>query len=223
MNRKNYCWAESCFLMRPRFRVGFGLEPNRPDSISDVPYSQSTPGYCITFIKSLEEGLDSNFSTKLLILPGLYIEFGWQKLNWGARATWSSILCLIIVVRVYVERKNAKKNWNWGNIKFFVSFLPLVVFQLGGTGPPAPLPPGNVYGCYRYMYLLVISGTYNIALKKNFTGNAKWGKWHNAPLNTPLNKPHFLNYQLYCWICFVSNVAKARLACFRIPYVSNWA
>ena len=25
MNRKNYCWAESGFLMRPRFRVGFGL------------------------------------------------------------------------------------------------------------------------------------------------------------------------------------------------------
>ena len=45
MNRKNYCWAESGFLMRPRFRVGFGLtssgsgrirsEPTRPDSISD--------------------------------------------------------------------------------------------------------------------------------------------------------------------------------------------
>ena len=44
MNRKNYCWAESGFLMRPRFRVGFGLtssgsgrvraEPTRPDSIS---------------------------------------------------------------------------------------------------------------------------------------------------------------------------------------------
>ena len=45
MNRKNYRWAESGFLMRPRFRVGFGLtssgsgrvwaEPTRPDSISD--------------------------------------------------------------------------------------------------------------------------------------------------------------------------------------------
>ena len=45
MNRKNYGWAESSFLMRPRFRVGFGLtssgsgrvqtEPTRPDSISD--------------------------------------------------------------------------------------------------------------------------------------------------------------------------------------------
>ena len=45
MNRKNYCWAESGFLMKPRFCVGFGLtssgsgrvrtEPTRPDSISD--------------------------------------------------------------------------------------------------------------------------------------------------------------------------------------------
>ena len=132
----------------------------------NVPYSKSTPGYCITFKKRLEEGLDSNFSTKLLILPELHIEFARQKLNWGARATWSSILCLIIVVRVYVERENAKKNWNWGNNRFLVSFLPLVVFQLGGTGPPAPLPPGYVYGCYRYMYLLVIAVTNNIALKK---------------------------------------------------------
>ena len=41
--RKNYCRAESGFLMRPRVRVGFGLtssgsgrvraEPTRPDSI----------------------------------------------------------------------------------------------------------------------------------------------------------------------------------------------
>ena len=25
INRKNYCWTKSGFLMRPRFRVGFGL------------------------------------------------------------------------------------------------------------------------------------------------------------------------------------------------------
>ena len=48
MNRKNYCRAESGFLMRPRVRVGFGLtssgsgrvraEPTRPDSIFGKDY-----------------------------------------------------------------------------------------------------------------------------------------------------------------------------------------
>ena len=52
MNRKNYCRAESGFLMRPRVRVGFGLtssgsgrvraEPTRPDSIFDLHSNNDT-------------------------------------------------------------------------------------------------------------------------------------------------------------------------------------
>ena len=35
-------------------------------------------------------------------------------------------------------------------IGFFVTFLPLVAFQLGR--PASPHPPGYAYGCYRFMY-----------------------------------------------------------------------
>ena len=55
MNRKNYCRAESGFLMRPRVRVGFGLsssgsgrvraEPTRPD-----PIFGSYTSYIVSFI-----------------------------------------------------------------------------------------------------------------------------------------------------------------------------
>ena len=47
-----------------------------------VSYDKSGPGYCVKFIKSLDEGLRLQlFGEKPLISPGLYIEICWQKLN----------------------------------------------------------------------------------------------------------------------------------------------
>ena len=80
MNRKNYCRAESSFLMRPRVRVGFGLtsgsgrvraEPTRPDSIFEQASShiQWSPvkKLVTTSAKLLVSKLHVTTSAKLLV------------------------------------------------------------------------------------------------------------------------------------------------------------
>ena len=47
-----------------------------------VPYVKSIPGYCITFIKRLDESLSLQLlEYKPLISLGLYVEISWQTLN----------------------------------------------------------------------------------------------------------------------------------------------
>ena len=66
-----------------------------------VPYRQSSPGYCITFMKRLDEGLRWQLmGQKPLISPGLYISIRLAKFEFRGRVTWLSILFLITVVRV---------------------------------------------------------------------------------------------------------------------------
>ena len=73
----------------------------------------------------------ATFRTNSLILPGLYILIGRQKRIDGARASWSSILLLITVVR--------KKNLKLKKQDFLSHSLLLMAFRLGrGRGGRAP-------------------------------------------------------------------------------------
>ena len=65
------------------------------------------------------------------------------RLNWqvkielrGARGPWSSTLLLVIVV----SEKCSKETETEETIGFFVTFLPVVKFQLEGFGSPGPFP-----------------------------------------------------------------------------------
>ena len=73
------------------------------------------------------------------------LHFLWViRLNWlakielrGTRRPWSSIL----LISYLLSAKNAtKKLETEETISFFVTFLSLVKFYLGGTPPPLPLP-----------------------------------------------------------------------------------
>ena len=65
----------------------------------------------------------------------------------GARAQWLSILLAVTVVRMYCcTQKMLKETETEATIGFFVTFLSLVAFPLGGPGlRPPPPPPGYAY------------------------------------------------------------------------------
>ena len=47
--------------------------------------------------------------------------------------------CKLLLYAYMSYAKNAKETETEETIRFFVTFLSLVAFQLGGGGPPAPL------------------------------------------------------------------------------------
>ena len=55
-------------------------------------------------------------------------------------------------MRVLLYAKMLKKAKTEKTEVFFVTFLSLVAFQLGG-GPPAPHPPGYAYNVSRFFLL----------------------------------------------------------------------
>ena len=61
---------------------------------------------------------------------------GWQKLNCGARAPWINIIVSYCCTLALLYAKMLKETEE--TIAFFVTFLSLVAFQLGGAGPPGP-------------------------------------------------------------------------------------
>ena len=109
-----------------------------------VPYGKYGAGYCITFIKSLDENLRLQFLGQIpLISPWLFFKLVGKYWIKGVR--WPSgrqyYLLLITVVRVYccTYAKMLKETEN-EETRFFVKFLSLVAFQLKGPGPPGPPP-----------------------------------------------------------------------------------
>ena len=68
---------------------------------------------------------------------------------WGPGPS-GSILLLITFVRMWptVVCQDAKKTVTEETVVFFVTFLSLVAFQLGGRRAPSP-PPGYAYGTGR--------------------------------------------------------------------------
>ena len=105
---------------------------------STVPYGESSPGYCITFIKRLDKGLRKQLSGQNpLISPRLYISIGWQNRIDGARASWLLILLVITVVHVYCCTLRCYKKLKMKKQDFFASFLSLVTFWLRRMSPRA--------------------------------------------------------------------------------------
>ena len=91
----------------------------------------------------------SNFKIKTLNSARLFILIDWQKLNSGGPASWSSILLLITTVREYGCTQKMLKNIKTDKtIGFFVTFLPLVAFQLEVARASYP-PSGCAYVPWR--------------------------------------------------------------------------
>ena len=87
-----------------------------------------------------------NFVRTSFMNSPLCISIGWQKFNWlGPIPLVVDIIVDYCYTRVLFYTKNAKRNWNWRNIRLFVSFLSLVAFQFEGC--PGPLGhPGYANG-----------------------------------------------------------------------------
>ena len=107
------------------------------------PYGKYGAVYCVTFMKSLNEGLREHFlGQKPLISPGYTLKLvGKNWIKGVRRAPWSSILFIVkyCCTRALLYAKMLKETES-EETRSFVQFLSLVAFQLRGPGPIGPTP-----------------------------------------------------------------------------------
>ena len=91
-----------------------------------MPYDKSGRGYCIAFLKRLDEGLRKQLSGQNpLILPGLSISIGWCPGLLVVNIIGNYCCTLVLLYAKMLKKLKMKQQ------DFFVTFLSLVAHSAG--------------------------------------------------------------------------------------------
>ena len=109
-----------------------------------IPYDKTGPCYCNVLITRLDEGMRLQLlGQKPLILPGLYIQISWRKLNWGGPGPLIvKIIGNYCSTRVLLYAKYPKRN----NC-FFCHIFIIGGISIGRGGRGGPLLGYCVWVC----------------------------------------------------------------------------